>query len=54
LKAELDLNLCGDIQVYIKGLVEEKPQVAVKAKGGLESELVVSKPVGHLKRFNGS
>jgi len=39
LKAELGLNRCGDTQVYTKGLFEEKPQVAVKAKGGLESEI---------------
>lgn len=38
LKAELDLSRCGDTEGYIKGLFEEKPQVAVKAKGGLESE----------------
>lgn len=40
LKAELDLSLCGDTWGYIKGPYEEKPQVAVKAKGGLESKIV--------------
>jgi len=50
LKAELGLNWYGDIQVYTKGLELEKPQVAVKAKRGLESELTVLKPKSHLKR----
>ena len=40
MKAELDLSRCGDTEVYIKGLFEEKPQVAAKAKGGLESKIV--------------
>jgi len=39
LKTELGLSRCGDTAVYTKGPGEEKPQVAEKAKGGLESEL---------------
>jgi hypothetical protein len=39
LKTELGLSSYGDIRMYTKGLFEEKPQVAVKAKRGLESEL---------------
>jgi len=36
--------------VYTKGPKEEKPQVAEKAKGGLESEMWVLKLMNHLKR----